>query len=111
MKMTFGVTNGALASILPQKLIIPSFVIFRYGEVINSFGKFSISPNTKCSFGFYSSTRSILKRKNIHLDCYNCVLCSNHVEENLNLPSNYSIMEIMILIKDPGDRCLGVVPV
>ena len=63
MKMTFGVTAGALAYILPQKLIVPSFVMFRYGEVINSFGKFSISPNTKCSFGFYSSTRSILKRK------------------------------------------------
>jgi hypothetical protein len=66
----------------------------------------------------------------MHLDCYNCVLCSYHVEENLdhlflicpfprscwsllniNLPSNYSILEILILIKDTGDRCLGVIPV
>ena len=31
MKMTFGVTTGALASTLPQKLIVvPSFVMFRY---------------------------------------------------------------------------------
>jgi hypothetical protein len=85
--MTIGFTFGALLSFLPPKLTKHSQVTHRLNQFSDDCGKPLVKRSTIFFFWLALidrlSTRDMIRRRGMHLDDYQCVLCQNSTEETV----------------------------
>lgn len=114
-----GHTFGALISLHLFRLTNTLLGMHRYILVRVGFGNPQFSTNIKLSFGFFLkifhlSTRSLIRRKNMDLPSYDCVLCNASVEETsehlfLGCPFALKCWNILELhISNPADLFISI---